>query len=564
MTNLKNENNMKRINIIGRLTLVGLFVMLFSPSCTDLDEDLYDVVTPEDFLVGEEQYVAYLGQAYTKLYPWATGNDLIHMNVASSDEAVYPTRGSDWDDGGIHRRRHLHSWTYEDNAGGWSFGFGGVTDCNRLIESYEVLVQEGSVSEEDAGAFIAELSALRAFFYYVLIDLYGNVPIVTEFSTAEEAPANQSRAEVYDFIVSELGEWAPRLDKTVGGTAYGRMNYYAAKAVEAKVKLNAGVWKGTEDWDGVIAACNEIINSGEYSLESDFFANFDVENSGSSEFIFAIPYDQVFATGFTMNVNTLHYGSQNTFDLAVQPWNGFCALEEFYNSFEDEDLRKGDMGTLDGPQTRRGTFLAGYQYKSDGTLVTDSGAEPEDPDGEVLYFDPAITTIGPNTLRQMGARNGKWEFEAGSNENMSNDYAIFRYADILLMKAEALWRKSDNPTDAEALALVNQVRTTHGGTEIDPLTTLDGPISYKIEEGSQPGGELLNERGREMAFEQTRRQDLIRWGIFTEVEKWSPPSGFAGDAINSDPHTNLFPIPRSVLEANRNLIQNPGYAGAGG
>jgi hypothetical protein len=222
------------------------------------------------------------------------------------------------------------------------------------------------------------------------------------------------------------------------------------------------------------------------------------------------------------------------------------------------------MGTLDGPQTRRGTFLAGYQYKSDGTLVTDSGAEPEDPDGEVLYFDPAITTIGPNTLRQMGARNGKWEFEAGSNENMSNDYAIFRYADILLMKAEALWRKSSNPTDAEALALVNQVRTTHGGTEIDPLTTLDGPISYKIEEGSQPGGELLNERGREMAFEQTRRQDLIRWGIFTEVEKWSPPSGFAGDAINSDPHTNLFPIPRSVLEANRNLIQNPGYAGAGG
>jgi hypothetical protein len=93
----------------------------------------------------------------------------------------------------------------------------------------------------------------------------------------------------------------------------------------------------------VIAACDEIINSGEFSLESDFFANFDVENSGSSEFIFAIPYDQVFATGFTMNVNTLHYGSQNTFDLAVQPWNGFCALEEFYNSFEDEDLRKGDV-----------------------------------------------------------------------------------------------------------------------------------------------------------------------------------------------------------------------------
>jgi hypothetical protein len=555
---------MKKMKIIGKLLLVGLFVTTFAPSCTNLDEELYDVVTPEDFLVGEEQYVAYLGQAYTKLYPWATGNDLIHMNVASSDEATYPTRGSDWDDGGIHRRRQLHSWTYEDNGGGWSFGFGGISDCNRLIASYEVLVQEGSISREDADVFIGELSTLRAFFYYVLIDLYGSVPIVTDFPAADDAPANVPRQDVYNFITDELAEWAPKLTKTVGGTAYGRMNYYAAKALEAKVKLNAGVWTGTTDWEGVIAACDAIINSGEFSLESDFFSNFNVDNSSSREFIFAIPYDQVFATGFELGMNTLHYGSQNTFDLQSQPWNGFCALEEFYNSFEDDDLRKGDPGTLDGPQQRRGTFLAGYQYKSDGTLVTDSGAEPTDPDGEPLFFDPKITTIGPNTLRQMGARNGKWEFEVGGTQHMNNDYAIFRYADILLMKAEALMRKSNSGTDATALALVNQVRTTHGGPDIAPLTTLDGPISFKIEEGSVFGGELLNERGREMAFEMSRRQDLLRWGVFSEVEKWSPPSGFAGDAINSDPTRNVFPIPRTVLEANRNLIQNPGYTSAGG
>ena len=252
-----------------------------------------------------------LGQAYTKLYGYATGG-MHELGSATTDEGLYPTRGSDWDDGGIHRRRHLHSWTYEDVGGVWGFAFGGVTDCNRLIESYEVLVQEGAVSEEDAAAFIAELSALRAFFYFLLIDTYANVPIVTEFSTADEAPANQSRTEVYNFIAGEIDTWAPKLPKDVGGNAYGRMNYYAIKALEARLKLNSAVYTGTGDWDGVIAACDAIINSGEYSLESDFFANFDVDNAGSSEFIFAIPYDQVFATGFNLPMRTLHYGSQDT------------------------------------------------------------------------------------------------------------------------------------------------------------------------------------------------------------------------------------------------------------
>jgi len=555
---------MKRNNIITRLAFIGLFVTLFVPSCTNLDEELYDVVTPEDFLKGDEQYTAYLGQAYTKLYGWGTGNDLIHMNVAASDEATYPTRGSDWDDGGIHRRRQLHSWTYEDNGGGWDFGFGGVTDCNRLIENYQVLVAEGSVSEEDAAAFIAELSALRAFFYYVLVDLYANVPIVTEFSTADDAPKTNSRKEVYDFIISELDTWADKLSKDVGGAAYGRMNYYAAKALEAKMRLNAKVWTGTADWDGTIAACDAIINSGKFDLESDFFTNFNVDNSSSSEFIFAIPYDQVFATGFNLGMNTLHYGMQDTYNLTAQPWNGFCALEEFYDSFEDADLRKGDPGTEDGPAVRRGTFLVGYQYKSDGTRVVDSGAEANDPDGPDLYLMPNLSTIGPSTLRQEGARNGKWEFEMGGTDNMNNDYAIFRYADILLIKAEAIWRKTNDPVDGTALALVNQVRITHGGTDIDPLPSLDGPISFKIEEGSVAGGELLNERGREMAFEMSRRQDLLRWGVWSEVEKWSPPSGFAGDKINSDPTRDIYPIPRSKLDANKNLTQNPGYTGAGG
>jgi len=554
---------MKRINQISKLILIGLFAMTIIPSCTNLDEELFDVVTPEDFLVGEEQYIAYLGQAYTKLYGYATGGPHELFSV-TSDEGAYPTRGADWDDGGIHRRRNMHSWTFEDVGGVWGFAFGGVTDCNRLIESYEVLVQEGSVSEEDAGVFIAELEALRAFFYFVLGDTYANVPIVTDFSTADASPPNNTRGEVYDFIISEIEAVEDKLTEENGGAAYGRMNKWALKALEARVALNAQVWVGEEDWDRVIAACDEIINSGIFSLESDFFANFNIDNSGSKEFIFAIPYDQVFATGFNFPVRTLHYGSQDTYNLRDQPWNGFCTLEEFYNSFEDADLRKGDMGTLDGPAERRGTFIAGYQYKVDGSPVNDSGYEHPDDDDPHLFFDPKVPSIS-NAARQAGARVGKWEFEIGGNQNMNNDYAVFRYADVLLMKAEALWRKNGlNPTEPTALSLVNQVRTTHGGPDIAPLTTLDGPISFKIEEGSVPGGELLNERGREMAFELTRRQDLLRWGVWREVEKWSPPSSIATDFFNTDPTRDIFPIPREQLENNRNLQQNPGYSSAGG
>jgi len=553
---------MKSINVISKLVLIGIFTLVSVPSCTNLDEELYDVVTPEDFLKGEEQYIAYLGAAYTKLYGYAAGNSIWHMEVATTDEGMYPTRGSDWDDGGEHRRRILHNWTYEDNGGAWDFSYGGISDCNRLIYTYQTLVEDGKIAEEVAAKFIAELSGLRAFFYYMLIDLHGNIPIVTDFTSTDLTPPTKPRAEVYAFILDELQTWLPSLSKDVGGANYARINYWAAKMIEAKMRLNAQVYSGVADWDGAIAACDEIINSGKFSLESNFFTNFNVKSEVSKEFIFAIPYDKVFANGFNLPMNTLHYGSQDTYNLTAQPWNGFCTMEEFYNSFEDADLRKGDAGTLEGPAVRRGTFLAGYQYRSDNsTIVVDNGAEASDPDGTKLNFTPQTNTIGPNALRQSGARVGKWEYELGGTSEMSNDFGVFRYADVLLMKAEAIWRKTGNPTDASALALVNQVRTTHGGPAIAPLTTLDGPVSFKIEEGSKPGGALLAERGREMAFENIRRQDLVRWGLYREVNKWAPPSGFVGETGNTDPTRDLFPIPRSVIDTNPNLVQNPGYTG---
>ncbi len=495
---------------------------------------------------------------------------MIHRQLqeTSTDEMVVPTRGQDWDDGGHWRRLHLHSWTYEDGfyRGAWDFGFSGVSTANRLIFQFQTLVDNGQVEQATADAFIAELETVRGFFYWQLIDVFGNVPLVLDFANAEASPSTVPRAQVYSAILSNLETAVPKLSDAVDGTTYGRMNYYAGQALLAKLYLNAGVYTGTENWDGVIAACDEIINSGKYSLEGNYFANFNVDNSGSSEFIFAIPYDQVFFTEFNLVMRTLHYGSQMTYDLTAQPWNGFCTLEEFYNSYEDGDLRKGDVGTIDAPAGRRGNFIAGYQYTSGGVLVEDDGVKEGDLDGQPLNFgsffhdppQPQINEVGPQALRQAGVRIGKWEFGIGSTQNMSNDYAVFRYADVLLMKAEALFRKGMN---GEALVLVNEIRSRAG---IGDLTTLDGVLSFDINNDNQvvPGGELFNEIGREMFAENHRRQDLIRWGFWTDVEKWALPFNNVGDRIETGEHTTIYPVHRDKLDANPNLTQNPGYQGS--
>lgn len=565
-------SKMKRYLVLMKVALFVMFVTIFSQSCTNLDEELYDSVTPDNFFKTEEEFISALGAAYTTFSDFAS-NDPWSLHEIMTDEIVVPTRGQDWDDGGTLRRAHLHSYNKEDGYfnGGWNFGFGGVNTANRLIYQFQSLVESGQVDQAKADAFIAELQTVRGFFYWQLIDWFGNVPLVTDFASADAAPPTKPRLEVYNWVVGDLEAAVPKLSKAVDGTTYGRMNYYAGQALLAKLYLNAQVYSGTAQWAKVITACDEIINSGKYSLEGNYFTNFNINNSGSKEFIFAIPYDQVFFQGFNIPVRSLHYGSQLTYNLTAQPWNGFCAMEEFYNSYSDQDLRKGDVGTTEGPATKRGNFIAGYQYKAGGGLVMDDGFEvPQpnrqpvpllgDPDGKPLNFgnigstQPQINELGPQAYRQSGVRIGKWEIGIGSHpDNMSNDYAVFRYADVLLMKAEALWKTGQA---AQALTLVNQIRARAG---VPNLSTLDGPVSYDIAGPSVPGGELLNEIGREMFAENHRRQDLIRWGLWSELEKWILPYYNPGDVVKKGTYLTIFPIHKDKLAANPNLVQNPGY-----
>jgi starch-binding outer membrane protein, SusD/RagB family len=553
---MKTKNyRMNKILLLTAATISALTI-----SCTDLDEELFGEVIPENFFKSEAEFVSALGAAYTRLQAYAVG-DVYSMQEVTTDEMVVPTRGQDWDDGGNWRRLHLHSWTFEDNITGnaWDWCFAGVNTANRLMFQFQTLSEEGSVDPAQASSYIAELRALRGFFYWQLIDLYGNVPLVMDFETAEATPPTMSREEVFNTIVSDLEASVPELSRLVDGTTYARMNYYAGKMLLAKLYLNAEVYSGTARWQEVINAADTIINSGKYTLESNYFTNFDVNNSVSQEFIFAIPYDKVFFTGFNLPMQTLHYGSQFTYNLTAQPWNGFCTLEEFYNSYSDSDLRKGGVGTPTEPATERGNFLAGYQFTRDGAPVIDDGAETSDPDGTHLNFGNMgsdigqVNELGPQALRQAGVRIGKWEFEIGGTTEMSNDYAVFRYADVLLMKAEALFRLG---RVNEALPLVNQIRARAGLTD---LTSLDGRISFDLEGPVVSGGELFNEMGREMFAEHNRRQDLIRWDLWDQNEKWALPYNNPGDVLRSDPYRELFPINRAKLDANPNLDQNPGY-----
>jgi hypothetical protein len=567
----KESNIMKKTLYL----LIGLFaVAALSQSCTKLDETLYSQVAPDNFFKNEEEFISALGAAYTQFGNWASDTPQ-QLQVMTTDEMTAPTRGQDWDDGGNWRRLHLHSWTKEDAvmSNAWNFGFNGVTTANRLIYQFQTLVTTGQVKQDVADAYVAELQTVRGFFYWQLIDLFGNVPLVTDFAKAEATPSTETRANVYNFIVTDLETAVPKLSKAVDGTTYARMNYYAGQALLAKLYLNAKVYTGTAQYDKVIAACDEIINSGKYSLESNFFKNFNVDNASSKEFIFAIPYDKVFYQGFNLVMQTLSYLNQQTYNLQAQPWNGFCSLEEFYNSFDDTDIRKGEPGTLAGPSIKRGTFLAGYQYSSSGAILQDDGFEAPnltrlpapllgDPNGKPFNFGsigsgrPQINELGPQCLREGGVRIGKWEFEMGGLSSMSNDVAVFRYADVLLMKAEALWRKSNSATDAAALALVNQIRARAG---VPNLTTLDGKLSFDLAGATVAGGELFNELGRELAFEKSRRQSMIRWGVYTDINKWALPRYNPGDVVVSGAFTNLFPVHKDKIAANPNLTQNPGY-----
>jgi len=550
-------------NIIKGCTVLLLGVIVFMSSCTDLTEKVDNQVTSDQFFKTDQQFISALGDAYGALSTWGSHNGWSSANEISSDEAIITQKGTDWFDGGIwiHAKRQNFQIEDAELSNAWTNLFSGVNSSNRLIFQFQSLVKSGDVDADKAGKFISELKVLRGFYYYLLLDGWGNVPIVTSFADAPENPSQpnsdfqQGRTAVFDFIVKEVKDNITELNPDAGST-YGRVNTWVAHMLLAKLYLNANVYRGLSNSSSeyqnylnmAVAECDSIINSGNYSLAANYKDNFSANNSGSPELIFVVPYDEVFLTGFNLDQMTLHYASQSTYNLNDQPWNGYAAMQETYDRYIDPNQNPGPQGNVIGDMgdTTKGTvdarltnFIVGPQYDAQGNRLTDPGATDADPDGPPLTFTPHIEHLQPNGLRQAGARIGKFEIQQGAKANMNNDYPIFRYADVLLMKAEALWRL--NNADHEALRLVNMIRKR---AKVDSYTSLNAQ-------------KILDERAREMFYEVIRRQDLIRFQGDKGATKFNDPWTFKPKS--TDAHVNVFPIPRDQLEANPNLVQNPGY-----
>jgi hypothetical protein len=482
-------------------------VLLGISSCTDLNETYYSVIPQDKFGATTDEINSLLGPAYGTLYYYFVD---MYSNLSpwvSADDMMIPARGLDWYSGGINLRTHTHEWSARETPDCWRFTQ--VTTINKILK----MLDETSIEIANKERIYAELRGLRAFWYFYMLDALGNVPIVTSFDITE-LPANNTRKEVYDFVESELLAIEKDLTEDKNTDTYTKFTKWVAYTLLAKFYLNAEVYTGTPQWEKCITYCQKVIDSDKYQLEPDIFNCFKVNNENSVENIWSIPCDADYFNGFNPYQCSWHYASYQTYDQQYSSWNGICAVPCFVEAFDTEDARYG-------------SFLIGLQNKANGDpLYTRDGITP-------LNFTVEVRDFADATENE-GARLFKWEVEKGARGSLNNDFAIFRYSDVLLMKAEALLRLGN---ESEAREIVNEVRARNFKTP-KPYDKLTLEI-------------MLQERGFEFVFEGWRRNDLIRFDKFKDAWDFKP--------AEADRHTYLFPIPLEVMDKNPNLKQNPGY-----
>ena len=525
-------------------------ILVLGVSCTDLEEDLQTELTQQINTSGTTPSAESGGNggngggSSILAGPYATlrngsANHGGYWSVqsVSTDEMAITQKGGDWYDGGIWLDVHRHTQgpTNDPINGAWGNLFAGVNECNsKLAETL-------TPNEE------AQIRALRAYYYLRLVDMYGRVKIVT--TPGVDAP-QATRAQVYSFVESELlavlGIPAVSASMDLSGSDLTtdddkyRINQYAALGILSKLYLNAEVYTGTPQWQKAYDAANYIINNSGYTLVdgtyeknnlgkrpgvatdpeklSGYATIFAPNNQNNPEIIWSIGYDATTGPNMNFTQMTLHYSSQFSWNLQSQPWNGYVALEEFYNSYDDADLRKAN------------NFIVGEQFDSGGNTIVDY-SDSADP---VLNYTPAVNELEPNAQRDGGTRLGKFSFEQFGKDNMNNDYPIVRLGEMYLNRAEASARLANNWT--LAAPDVNMIRARAGLAAMTSITA----------------DSFLAERGREMFMEATRRTDLIRFGKWGQAW-WEKPA-------DAGTFTTLMPIPQAQIDASSgSLTQNPGY-----
>ncbi|PGH39906.1 MAG: RagB/SusD family nutrient uptake outer membrane protein [Candidatus Nephrothrix sp. EaCA] len=488
---------------INRLSKMALATAITAfAACTDLVNKETDSIVRTSsggFTPGDP--AALLESAYKDL----EAADAFALGQVCTADLIPPTRGVDWGDNGVWRSIDQHTWdqTHPFMRDSWN------TMNQQAYKATEILASNPSPAQK------AEAQFLRAFNMFMIMDYFGQVPFREVTQGVEELPKVLSRAEAFDFIAKDLTEALPALE--VIGPKYnnGKASKAAANFLLAKLYLNKAVFKSDApagpytfekaDMDKVIACIKAITDNG-YSLDPDYFNVFS--RNSRAETIF-VSNEGVPSTRWYM---TLSY-AQNP-----SGWNGFATLANFYDSFENSDIRKGSRGKSDGTlYSGIGLgFLIGQQYDDNGKEVIDYRAKMPLSFSRDVPPTGAATYKGIRVIKYHPANSGKLTF--------------MRYGEAVLMKAEAQLRGGNA---AEALATVNNLRRVRKASNFSSLTE----------------DNLFDEIGREIYWEGFRRTVEVRFRKFTSGE----------GVLKKDSYTVLFPIPLTALVSNSNLKQNDGY-----
>ncbi|SEL78147.1 RagB/SusD family nutrient uptake outer membrane protein [Parapedobacter koreensis] len=516
------------MNTIKIYRTIFLVIAGLAISCTNLDEQLrseleqgVSTVNTADLLIGA--YTA-LNEPYQQEQRWV-------LEEISTDAAIAPTRGGDWDDNGIHRAIHLHTWNADNSYMNNTF----VRLLTAVFQASNVLRNNPSAQQA------AEARFIRALAMYDVLNFWGVVPYREDLEDFRADPITLQTQEAIDFIASELNAIISDLPST--GAAYVA-NQNAARTLLMKLHLNKGAFLNRQsptfeaaDMNLVIELANQVEASNRYTISAPgrYFDNFAPNNDAvSSENIFTLYNENGVRGG---NVDRT-WNTVSHYNVVPGGWNGWCTLSDYYDLYEEGDERLGiyyeyPADTMRNPDQRKNVgFFIGQQYN----MTTGQPLNARNPSSQPLSYTREITirTSG-NTLETAGIRVMKYAFDYSvPSGQRNNDWVVFRYADVLLMKAEAILRGGTG-TPAEALALVNTIRTNRGVAPFATLTLDD----------------LIDERGRELYWEGWRRQDLIRFGKFLEP-------GQVRTTL-SEPHHLVYPLPSQQIAVNPNLEQNPGY-----
>ena len=541
----------KNIKLLFAAGLIGL-----STSCTDLDVPVKSQYTK--YPSSEVAQEAQMADVYYHLRG-TLGRRYSEAQALASDEYVGISFGGDYFDSGTYAHTCLHNFYNTDPSIGWYADVAsGISKANRVI------VNMGG-DDADPKA-IAPARAMRAFYHFILMDSYGDIPILDAIPGEDEAVERKPRAEVARFIESELLDIIPELSETNDETTYGKPNKWMAEALLVKLYINWPVYTAAsvdqydaetaknEKLDDCVKYCDEIIKSGKFSISegatgyrSKFFPN---NGSQIKDFIYAMPYHTTEATG-------MQYGRPRTWRQAKGNFASYYGMQLSNSCGGNFSMtpEMSDLFTLQGDD-RNDNILAGQIYMYDPTTYAKTNT-PFTYNGEPVVLtknielDPAkedksALDVGKNLKGWcQGYKSVKWfviDEDYRNGRNQSNDLPIFRYADILLTKAEAIARGAQATNGDTAASLFNQIRSYVHAPQVSNPTLQD----------------IYDERGREFFDENWRRNDMIRFGHFEDEygfhKKDMPTASF-------DKRRRVFPIPLEVLQQNTNWHQSAGYDG---